>query len=537
MRIRTKYFTLDFLTVLKIIIPIFFSTGIFLWLYFDSSVPYWDEAYHLNKSYALSQLLKNISSIPQDPVSIYIQLMGYPPLYHLLTVPFIWILPKLWFIRLVNIIYLCILSFVILKLGNRIPNRYAGIIALFVILSMPELSLRQRVFYIDAAICSLCLLSLYLLFKADDFIDRKNAALFGISLGFGLMTKWTFFFFLAFPTFYKFVEIFKKRDYLLKQRFLNFIFSLGIAFLIVFPWYFVFRRSIYKLLLVNTGTGFYAQGEHLYDFASLSYYFKVISDNLTWPILLATIFGIFIVVKTKKHPFKKILYFYILPGLLALILIENKQGRFCLPILSVLPLFGVISIYYIKKVKIRNVLITLFLLSSFLGYITSTFFSSSFMNRILFPTNCTKQFFILQPKTGERESILALFKEIDNDSNYRNSKLLVAADSPPVEFNALMNVKLMNHISHITLRYASWRRREPYDELITEINNVDYIMTVSPSTGPEFAAKYINQIIEYLSNFIETKKIIKIGDFPIGNKMIHLYRVNHNPDYKNHNQK
>ena len=522
---RTKHSTLDIVAFCKILIPLFFSIGIFLWLFFDSRIPYWDEAYHLNRALGLSFLLNDI---PNNIFAIYGKMRGYPPLYHLSAIPFFYIWPKLWFIRLANIIYLCIFSFAILKIGNRIPSKYAGIITLFVALCIPELSLRQRLFFLDGPVCSFSILALYLLIKADDFTDRKNAILYGISLGFGMLTKWTFLFFLVFPTCYQFIEIFRKRDNLRKQRIINYIFSLGIAFLISFPWYLVFRESIYKLLLVNTTTGFYAQGEHLYDLDSLSYYFKAFAANLTWPVLIATITGIFIVATQKKHPLKKILYCYLLPGLIALLFIENKHTRFSLPILSVLPLFGIISVFYIKRVKIRNVFIILILISSFTGYITSTFISCPIVNNFIFPTNITKQLFIMKQKSGERESILILFDAINNDSNFRDSKLFVAADSPPVEINALKHVLWMENVSHITMQYVVWRREEDYDDLIAEINKMDYIVTVTPSTGPWFAAKYINQIKEYIPSFIESGKIIKIGDFPIADKLIHLFRVKSN---------
>lgn len=509
--------------ILKTLILGFFGLGIFMWLYFDTTVPFWDEAHHINKVLGLSVLMRDI---PHNLFAIISKLTGfYPPLYYLIAVPFNWIASKVWLIRFSNILYFFLLAFVILKLSEKIPQRFAGVVSLFLVLCIPEITLWQRLFFLDLPATTFTLLLMYMLFYRDNFFHHfPNAILFGIVLGLGLLTKYTVMFFLTVPLLYQFISSFKVEAGAKLTVLRNYFVSLLLGLLVAFPWYFLARKSLVRLFEVNN-EGYYAPGGSTFDLASLGFYFQVITDNLTWPLLITCLIGIYIAICAKNHPYQKLLYFFILPGWIIIQLVESKDIRYALPILATLPLFATQALYSLRRSWLRTISIAALLLASFTGYLTSMFFSSPAATKYLFPTCITKQMFLLNPDANERESIVAVFNAVQADSKGHISKLFIVADAPPVEFSALQNVYWMENGRDIQLIPASHRRPEPEQVLVEEIKTMDYILSVNGPSPKWFSVQYVDQITAMLPKLLANNILIKIGDYPITDRAMTLYRV------------
>src|SRR5262249_15360837 len=104
--------------------------------------------------------------------------------------------------------------------------------------SFPLVIRYSHMFMLDLPLASMTALSIYLLWKTDAF-ERTGASIaLGLALGAGMLTKWTFPFFLLAPFLYEAISGFRTTPE--RRRCLrNCGLSLIIATLVAAPWYLV----------------------------------------------------------------------------------------------------------------------------------------------------------------------------------------------------------------------------------------------------------------------------------------------------------
>jgi 4-amino-4-deoxy-L-arabinose transferase-like glycosyltransferase len=116
-----------------------------------------------------------------------------PPLFQLSAVPLLWLFGRSTDVAtMVNVAYLAVLLCSTYAVGKKILRRDVGLLAAFVLSTFPMIYAMSRYFYLDFALTALVALNIALLLYTEDF-ERKGYSLgYGLTLGLGMLVKWTF---------------------------------------------------------------------------------------------------------------------------------------------------------------------------------------------------------------------------------------------------------------------------------------------------------------------------------------------------------
>lgn len=162
-----------------------------MWLSTNVVIVGWDRPRHLIESLRYNDILKTFnypSFFEAFTLSGY-----YPPLFHLLIVAFY----KLFGLSadvaaMVNSLYLAILLPSTYMIGRKVWGWKEGLLAAFLVSTFPMIYALSRYTYIEFALTSMVTLSICLLLMSEGFIHKGYSLLFGLSLGLGMLTKWTY---------------------------------------------------------------------------------------------------------------------------------------------------------------------------------------------------------------------------------------------------------------------------------------------------------------------------------------------------------
>ena len=113
---------------------------------------------------------------------------------------------------LINLFCLLILLLSVYAIGYKLYNSNVGILATLLISFYPMVFRFSRFFGLDFAQLSIVSLSICLLVYTEYFTKRRLSLLFGISLGVGMLIKWTFILHLAGPLTCIILQAFLKRE-------------------------------------------------------------------------------------------------------------------------------------------------------------------------------------------------------------------------------------------------------------------------------------------------------------------------------------
>jgi len=112
-------------------------------------------------------------------------------------------------ILIVNALFLGILLMSIYGICSVSQHKKAGILSAFLISFFPVVFGSSRIMMLDFPLMSMVTLSIFLLFKTDNFRSRFFSILFGLSMALSQLTKVTFAAFMAAPVIYYFIRSFK----------------------------------------------------------------------------------------------------------------------------------------------------------------------------------------------------------------------------------------------------------------------------------------------------------------------------------------
>jgi 4-amino-4-deoxy-L-arabinose transferase-like glycosyltransferase len=124
----------------------------------------------------------------------------YPPLVHMTVILFY----KLFGVSMdvaamANSVYLILFLLAVYDIGRRVGGPWAGLLSAFVVSSFPIVFSMSRYLYIDYTLTALVAVNVALLLRSDRFQRKGYALLYGLSLGLGMLTKWTFIVFTIAP--------------------------------------------------------------------------------------------------------------------------------------------------------------------------------------------------------------------------------------------------------------------------------------------------------------------------------------------------
>jgi len=161
------------------------------WLSTNVTIIGWDRPRHLIESLVYSDILEQI-----DLGSLFQALTHsgyYPPLFHLSMVAFYKLLGvSMDVAAMVNMVYLIILLISAYGIGREIGGKGIGLLAAFITSTLPMVFAMSRYTYMEFSLTAMVALSIWLLLLSEEFAHKGYALLFGLSLGLGLLTKWTF---------------------------------------------------------------------------------------------------------------------------------------------------------------------------------------------------------------------------------------------------------------------------------------------------------------------------------------------------------
>lgn len=124
----------------------------------------------------------------------------YPPLVHLTAAGFYKLFGVSMDVAAMSTsLYLVILLVAVYGLGEQKGGPWVGLASAFFISIFPIVFSMSRYLYVDLALTAMVALNLCLLLRTDRFQRRGVSWLYGVSLGLGLLTKWTFAAFAAAP--------------------------------------------------------------------------------------------------------------------------------------------------------------------------------------------------------------------------------------------------------------------------------------------------------------------------------------------------
>ena len=171
--------------VLSVIIVVHVALNIW-WILNDMRPPAWDQSVHLVFGLAYFR--------GYDPVFT----SGfYPPGLHLSVSPLFALFGESFDTAcFINIVFLTILIFAVYEIGKSLFNREAGLYSALLISFIPMFIIFQRDFLLDFALVSIVAMSICLLLKTNNFHSLNYSLLFGASMGFAILIKWTGIFFI-----------------------------------------------------------------------------------------------------------------------------------------------------------------------------------------------------------------------------------------------------------------------------------------------------------------------------------------------------
>ncbi|HUW95730.1 MAG TPA: glycosyltransferase family 39 protein, partial [Anaerolineae bacterium] len=151
----------------------------------------WDRPRHLIESLVYNDILRQVS--PRTLFEAWVHSGYYPPLFHWAMVAFY----RLFGISMdvaasVNMVFLVVLLVAAYGIGSRMGGRGGGLLSAFITSTLPMIFAMSRYTYIEFSLTAMVALSIWFLLLSRGFTHKRYSLLFGLSAGFGLLTKWTF---------------------------------------------------------------------------------------------------------------------------------------------------------------------------------------------------------------------------------------------------------------------------------------------------------------------------------------------------------
>jgi hypothetical protein len=229
-------------------------------------------------------------------------------------------------------LFFCILLFSVFGIGRELFGDREGILAALFTASFPLVIRYSHVFMLDLPLASMTALSLYLLLRTDAFERTLPSVALGLALGAGMLTKWTFPFFILAPFLYEAVSGLRFPEDR-RRRIRNCALSILAAVLVASPWYLV-----HFIQIIGSRTGELGREGPPFP-ESIVYYIRIIPEEVSWFLLPLVIGGsIVCVVRFRARSFLPALSF--LGGYVFLTLIGFKVPRFSIPLLAPLAVLG-----------------------------------------------------------------------------------------------------------------------------------------------------------------------------------------------------
>jgi 4-amino-4-deoxy-L-arabinose transferase-like glycosyltransferase len=365
-------------TLLLVLIFVILSASTVKWTLNDKTPPAWDCADHISAGYDF------YAPLARGSLQGFVQEFFVEPHYY---APFVHLVSALMFLlfgvsRLagigVNFVSLAVLLFSVNWMSQRLYSRKSkelnpestdpnnltsnaneekspatitmGVLAALLTVCYHFSAWLLHDGFLDYPLMAIVAASFALLIKADDFLNLKDAALFAVAAGFGMLTKQTFAFFLFLPALYTIARILWSRNF---KAILNLALSGIMIAAIAAIWYAPHLREVIDIYKVNREAAISENEAPLYSLMSNLYYAHGIISPQIQLVFGFLFFGGLIYSLVRRRKESTLLYLWIVSGLVCFAMVANKDLRYTVPIL---PAVALLSVCWIGDLQfnIRN---------------------------------------------------------------------------------------------------------------------------------------------------------------------------------------
>jgi dolichyl-phosphate-mannose-protein mannosyltransferase len=316
--------------------------------------PGWDQSIHLRDSLVYERILRHPALVGGGVLGAILRgseefpLLTpsgyYPPFVPGITALFYLVAGRSYETAMAaQILFLAFLVFGTWGLGNRLLGAPVGLAAGLMLLAAPGIRMNAEEYMLDLPLAAMVVTSAWALWSSDGFVRRDRSLLFGVLAGVGMLTKWSFFLFLALPVAWVLVWPPTASPAPRGRRWGNVALALLAGGAVAAPYYLPILPILIRKTIVHAGGA--ADGvASPFTSSSASYHLEALPRKLFgWPLTITAAAGIagFLWrgegsrrVRTLLLAWASSLY------LIFSFLVANKQSRYLLPWIPVILLMA-----------------------------------------------------------------------------------------------------------------------------------------------------------------------------------------------------
>ena len=313
------------------------------WISQETRPPHWDMARHLWTSLLYWEIPGDLRHFYRMWTNYYY----YPPLRYWLTLPYYLMFGKTIPVAVFsNTLYVFLLAFSTYGIGKRVWNRATGLLAALFVLCSPMYVSQFKEYQLDAQQGTMVALSFYLFLRTEGFRNGKFSNWFGISLGLGMLTKWTFGFCLGLPVLWEYVQVLFGKDLERESRLKNAHRALLIGSGISLIWYANHPRMLFNDLFSWTQK---SDGGHYFEGYTFWFYPRVLETFQLYLIpSLFFLVGMVFTFKSKENRDRNRDLFLLVVGNYSMTFIK-LDVRYTMPVVVGISVLAVFWIFELKK--------------------------------------------------------------------------------------------------------------------------------------------------------------------------------------------
>jgi len=412
-----------------------------------------------------------------------------PPVYPLTILPLLLVFGisnayklALW----VNGIYFIATMIFLYFLAREYMSRTSSVIATAMFASFGWTLFYLHFTYSETATTTFIVLSTLLLVRSKNFENRKYSILFGLSLAFGILTRWVVPLFLLGPAIFIFARYFLHKKNVSKKILKNIALALLIQVPVVIFHY--IDRGVFGTYVTSQAFPgplwdlVPSQRRNLVSLQSAAYYFKVI-EQLNIFFFVIFIAGLSLGIKKIKK-YGLFVFGFLLPYLIFSFTIVIKDDRYIVPIY---PFVALVCAIVIEEVRRKTLVIGVSILCalSFLGSFWQIGPLSTGLQSILvqMPIGHPRRIHLASmvwPPVKEFSNAKQIMKIISDDAlaqNKKNPTILNLFSYHPLD-NALFSINNYEKIDKFS--FQNFVGSSPSAVLVADsLTNADYLLVKS----------------------------------------------------------
>lgn len=336
----------------------------FWWLNVDTRQPYSDMAGHAITTLRLASWPWRQLVMDGGIVRELLHVNPYPPFFYVTALPFVWFVsPSADAMLVVNIFYVGLLIFATygigrLAVGSAVGSSVggrAGLLAAFLVSMYPLIYGLSRQYLADVALTAVTAFAVFCLFWSASFQRRWPSLILGVTIGVGVLTKWTFIVFLLGPLA---IAVYLTLRQATRARLVNMLLAGAISLVIGLPWFLTNLEPLQAFLEFNRVLAAPQEGEApIWTVASWIYYLRELTNQqMLLPFFLLFVGGVVLTLRRcRVNGYLWMLVAWIAVGYVASTLFINKDTRYTMPYLPAFALLTAIGLVQIRHAVIRRV--------------------------------------------------------------------------------------------------------------------------------------------------------------------------------------